>query len=84
MATSIETYFVIETRASQSSEPGHSISYKTACAPGKDSDQPAHSRSLIRDFAVLMQMVWILDFQTNALRRFCPDCVDAHVDLILC
>ena len=28
-------------------EPGHSISYKIACAPSEDSDQPAHLRSLI-------------------------------------
>ena len=27
---------------------GHSISYKIACAPSEDSDQPAHPRSLIR------------------------------------
>ena len=31
-------------------EPEYSISYKTAWAPSKDSDQPAHSRSLIRVF----------------------------------
>ena len=32
-------------------EPGHSNSYKIACAPSGDSDQPAHLRSLIRVFA---------------------------------
>ena len=32
-------------------ELGH-ISYKIACAPSEDSDQTAHSRSLIRVFAV--------------------------------
>ena len=26
-----------------SSEPGHSISYSSACAPGEDSDQPIHA-----------------------------------------
>ena len=33
---------------SKSFKPGPSVSYKTACAPSEDSDQPAHSRSLIR------------------------------------
>ena len=32
-------------------EPGHSNSYKIACVPSGDSDQPAHPRSLIRVFA---------------------------------
>ena len=36
-------------------EPGHSLDYKTACAPtkSKDSDQPVYPRCLIRVFAVL-------------------------------
>ena len=34
------------------SEPGHCISYKIKCAPSEDPDQPAHTRSLIRNFAV--------------------------------
>ena len=32
-------------------EVGHSISYKTACVPNKDSDQTVHMRRLIRVFA---------------------------------
>ena len=32
-------------------EQGHSISYKMACVPSEDSDQPAHPRCLIRVFA---------------------------------
>ena len=32
-------------------EPGHSCSYKIACAPCEDSDYLAHPRSLIRVFA---------------------------------
>ena len=35
-------------------KPGHNSFYKTACAPSEDSDQPAHSRSLVRIFAVCM------------------------------
>ena len=29
-------------------EPGHSISYKIACAPSEDSDQPAYSDQILR------------------------------------
>ena len=32
-------------------EPGHEISNNVACATSKGSDQPAHTRSLIRAFA---------------------------------
>ena len=32
-------------------EPEHEISYNVVCATSKGSDQPAHMRSLIRDFA---------------------------------
>ena len=28
-------------------KPGNSVSYKTACAPSEDSDQPAHVHQLI-------------------------------------
>ena len=32
-------------------EPEHSISYKTTCAPSEDSDQPVHPHSPVRIFA---------------------------------
>ena len=32
-------------------EPGHGISNNVVCATSKASDQPAHTRSLIRAFA---------------------------------
>ena len=32
-------------------EPGHDISNNVVCATSKGSDQPAHTRSLIRAFA---------------------------------
>ena len=32
-------------------EPQHEISNNVVCATSKASDQPAHTRSLIRDFA---------------------------------
>ena len=36
----------------RSFEPAHDKTYKMACAPSEDSDQPGHLPSLIRDFAV--------------------------------
>ena len=45
--------------------PWH-ISYLTACAPSKESDQPAHLRSLIRIFAVRLKMLWIVATQCPA------------------
>ena len=46
-------------------EPGHSISYKIACAPSEDLDQPAHWRRLIRAFAV--HLVWNIGYQQRTL-----------------
>ena len=37
--------------------PGHSISYKMACVPSEDSDQPAQMRRLIRVFAAHLKML---------------------------
>ena len=38
-------------------EPGNEISNNEVCATSKGSDQPAHTRSLIRTFASRPQMV---------------------------
>ena len=38
------------------------ILHKLACAISKDSDQPAHSRMLIRVFAVRLETLWILGY----------------------
>ena len=35
---------------------------KMACAPSKDSDQPGHTSSLIRVFAVRMTKAWVLTY----------------------
>ena len=40
-------------------EPAHD---KMACAPSKDSDQPAHPPSPIRVFAVHMKKAWVLSY----------------------
>ena len=39
---------------------------KNECAPGEDSDQPGHSPSLIRVFAVSMKKAWVLSYPLNA------------------
>ena len=38
-------------------EPAHDETYNKTCATSEDSDQPAHSRSLIRVFAVRLSFV---------------------------
>ena len=38
-------------------EPQHEISNNVVCAPSKGSDQPAHTRSLIRAFAIHLNIL---------------------------
>ena len=40
-------------------EPHHEISNNVVCATSIDSDQPAHTRSLIRAFASRLNILWI-------------------------
>ena len=58
-------------------EPGHSISYKMAWTPSKDSDQPAYLLRLIRTFAVRLKTLLTLGYQDGALQIFCSDWADA-------
>ena len=53
------------------------------CAFGKDTDQPGHSPSLIRVFAVRLKKPWVLNYPLSAQRRLCLDWVDAQADLSL-
>ena len=39
-------------------EPVHEISNNVVCATSKASDQPAHTRSLIRAFASRLNILW--------------------------
>ena len=41
-------------------EPQHEISNNVVCATSKGSDQPAHTRSLIRAFASRLNILWVL------------------------
>ena len=40
-------------------EPVHDKTKKMACAPSEDSDQPGHSPSPIRVFAIRMKKAWV-------------------------
>ena len=51
-------------------EPWHEISNNVACATSKDSDQPAHTRSLIRAFACRMNILWLLSYWPNMIWVF--------------
>ena len=43
-------------------EPRHEISNNVVCATSKASDQPAHTRSLIRAFACHLNILWLLSY----------------------
>ena len=45
----------------------HEISNNVACATNKGSDQPAHSRSLIRSFASRLNILWLLSYWPNII-----------------
>ena len=50
-------------------EPPHDKTNKMACAPSEDSDQPGHSPSLIRVFAVRMKKAWVPSYLFIVQRR---------------
>ena len=51
------------------------------CAPSEDSNQPAHSRSLIRVFVVRVKKLCILGYPKCFQWRFWSDYVNAQADL---
>ena len=57
-------------------EPQHDKTNKMACASSEDSDQPGHSPSLIRVFAVRMKKTWALNYPLSAQRRLWSDWMD--------
>ena len=46
----------------KANEPVHEISNNVVCATSKSSDQPAHTRSLIRAFARRLNIIWVLSY----------------------
>ena len=53
-------------------EPQHEISNNVVCATSKDSDQPAHTRSLIRVFASRVNILSALSYCLNTIWSFLP------------
>ena len=51
-------------------EPQHEISNNVVCATSKSSDQPAHTRSLIRAFASRLNILWVLSYWPNIIWNF--------------
>ena len=62
-------------------EPEHDNSYKMTCASSEDSDQPVHSPSLIRVFAVRKKIAWALGYHLSAQQTLCSVWADAQSDL---
>ena len=51
-------------------KPWHGISNNVVCATSKASDQPAHTRSLIRAFASRLNILWVLSYWLNIIWSF--------------
>ena len=51
-------------------EPRHEIPNNVVCATSKASDQPAHTRSLIRVFASRVDILWLLSYWLNTIWSF--------------
>ena len=51
--------------------------------PSEDSDQPGHSPSLIRAFAVRMKKAWVFSYPLSAQWRLWSDWADAQANLSL-
>ena len=67
--------------------PAHDEAYNKACATSKNSDQPAHPRSLIRVFADRMFLLQSTGYPKRDKRKPLPNWVpwtDVHADLGLC
>ena len=48
-------------------EPVHEITNNVVCVTSKASDQPVHTRSLIRAFASRLSIVWLLSYWLNTI-----------------
>ena len=48
----------------------HEIFNYVVCATSKGSDQPAHTRSLIRAFASRLNNIWLLSYCPNSIWSF--------------
>ena len=51
-------------------QPWHEMSNNVVCATSKGSDQPTHTRSLIRAFASRLNILWLLRYWPNIIWSF--------------
>ena len=56
--------------AAGTNEPWNEISNNVICATSKGSDQPAHTRRLIRAFAWRLIIIWVLSYWSNLIWCF--------------
>ena len=61
-------------------EPQRQKTYRLTCAPKKDSDQPAHPRSLIKVFVVRMKKLCIPGYPKCVQGRFWSGCANVQAD----
>ena len=64
-------------------EPKRPKTHLRTCAPSKDSDQPAHLRSLTRNFTVRILDSQGCEVSSCRQRRLWSDCADVQSDLSL-
>ena len=67
---SLETVVISISVFKKPFEPVHEISNNVVCATSKVSDQPAHTRSLIRAFASPLSILWLLCYWLNIIWSF--------------
>ena len=51
-------------------DPRHEISNNVVCATSTGSDQPAHTHSLIRNFASRLNILWLFSYWLNIIWSF--------------
>ena len=70
MATHYFVAFISKKHFRSANEPVHEISNNVVWATSKASDQPAHTRSLIRAFACRLSILWLLSYWLNSILSF--------------
>ena len=68
---------IVELQFKMWNEPPQDKTNKMACAPSEDSDQPGHSPSLIRVFAVRMEKAYVFSYPSLGAQSFCWVCHEA-------
>ena len=76
-------YYVIVLADLKPNEPRQDISNNVVCATSKASDQPAHSRSLIKAFAGRLNVLWQFNYWLNTIWSFLAEQEAAQARLSL-